>query len=227
MTSRSILIAAALAASLSPAAVYAQAADPGAAQIEAFNAALLAAMKQGKALGINGRYAKLAPAVEAAFDLPTMTRFAVGPKWLTVSPADQAALVKAFSRMTVATYAKNFDDFNGERLVVDAKVQTRGPDKLVRSHIIPKDDKPTDLIFRMRQASDGKWKVIDVYYQGSISELTTRRSDFASTLASGGAPGPAEEDRRPGRQADGGGVEAGQERTPPRLRRRRADVPNV
>ena len=57
-----------------------------------------------------------------------------------------------------------------------------------KSHIIPKADKPTDLIFRMRQASDGKWKVIDVYYQGSISELTTRRSDFASTLASGGAP---------------------------------------
>jgi phospholipid transport system substrate-binding protein len=183
-----MMIAAALAAALSPAAVYAQAADPGAAQIEAFNAALLATMKQGKSLGVNGRYQKLAPAVDAAFDLPTMTRFAVGPKWLSVAPADQAALVKAFSRMTVASYAKNFDDYSGERFAVDANVQTRGPDKLVKSHIIPKADKPTDLIFRMRQASDGKWKVIDVYYQGSISELTTRRSDFAATLASGGAP---------------------------------------
>jgi phospholipid transport system substrate-binding protein len=28
--------------------------------------------------------------------------------------------------------------------------------------------------------------VIDIYYNGSISEITTRRSDFAGTLASGG-----------------------------------------
>jgi phospholipid transport system substrate-binding protein len=39
----------------------------------------------------------------------------------------------------------------------------------------------------MRQ-SDGVWKVVDVYY-GAISQLTTRRSDFAAPLASGGAKG--------------------------------------
>jgi phospholipid transport system substrate-binding protein len=32
------------------------------------------------------------------------------------------------------------------------------------------------------------WKVVDVYY-GAISQLTTRRSDFAAPLASGGAKG--------------------------------------
>ena len=42
------------------------------------------------------------------------------------------------------------------------------------------------LNYRMRQAGDA-WKVIDVYYNGSISQLTTQRSDFASSLASGGA----------------------------------------
>ena len=39
----------------------------------------------------------------------------------------------------------------------------------------------------MRQTPEG-WKIIDVYY-GAISQLTTRRSDFAGPVASGGAKG--------------------------------------
>jgi phospholipid transport system substrate-binding protein len=38
----------------------------------------------------------------------------------------------------------------------------------------------------MRQSS-GTWKVIDIYLNGFVSELATRRSDFGSTLSSGGA----------------------------------------
>ena len=191
MSARNLALAAAMAAamtvSLVPAsAVVAQAADPAAAQIDAFDASLLDTMKQAKALGVDGRYRKLGPAVEQAFDLPMMTRFAVGPKWSTLSPADQAALTKAFTRLTVASYAHNFDGYGGERFTVDAKVDTRGVDKLVRSHIVRAGDKPVDLAYRMRQGTDGRWKVIDVYYSGSISQLTTQRSDFASSIAVSG-----------------------------------------
>ena len=44
-----------------------------------------------------------------------------------------------------------------------------------------------NLMYRMRESS-GSWKIIDVYY-GSISQLTTRRSDFAAPIASSGAAG--------------------------------------
>jgi phospholipid transport system substrate-binding protein len=169
------------------AAVHAQAADPGAAQIETLNSALLDLMKGSRALGPEGRYRKILPAVQQAYDLPVMTRFAVGPKWATLSPQDQSALIQSFARLTAASYAHNFDGYSGERFVVDPDVQNRGPDKLVRSHILS-NDKPVDLTYRMRQSSDGKWKIIDVYYNGSISELTTRRSDFSSSIDSGGAP---------------------------------------
>jgi phospholipid transport system substrate-binding protein len=46
---------------------------------------------------------------------------------------------------------------------------------------------PVSLTYRMRQVG-GSWKIIDVYY-GAISQLTTRRSDFAGPVASGGAAG--------------------------------------
>jgi phospholipid transport system substrate-binding protein len=39
----------------------------------------------------------------------------------------------------------------------------------------------------MRQVG-GTWKVVDVFLNGYVSELATRRADFASTVAAGGAP---------------------------------------
>jgi len=169
-----------------PAAVeaQAQAADPAAQQIGKFSDALLGAMKQAKSLGAKGRYSKLEPVISQVFDLPLMTRFAVGTSWSTLSPAQQQELVKAFSRMTVATYAHNFDGYNNQKFQL-ADVQTRGPDKLVHTVLVGGGDK-TNLVYRMRQ-SGGTWKVIDVYYNGSVSSLLGQRSEYATTLKSGGA----------------------------------------
>jgi phospholipid transport system substrate-binding protein len=169
-------------------AARAAAADPAAAQVDAFDAALLSAMKAGKTAGVQGRYRALAPAVARAFDIPTMIRFAVGQQtWTTLPAAQQQTLTEAFQRLTVASYAHNFDGYAGERFEVDPNVLTRGPDKVVQSKIIPPSAAPVVISYRMRQ-SGGAWKIIDVFYNGSISQLTTRRSDFSATLAHGGAP---------------------------------------
>jgi phospholipid transport system substrate-binding protein len=114
-----------------------------------------------------------------------MTRFAVGTTWSSLSPEDRAALVKAFTRMTVATYAHNFDSYGGEKFSIE-KVDTRGPDKLVRTRLAGGGE-PTQLSYRMRQ-NGGAWKVIDVYYNSTVSSLLGQRSEYATTLNSGGAP---------------------------------------
>jgi phospholipid transport system substrate-binding protein len=162
-------------------------ADPAAARVDAFDHALLEAMKGGARLGVQGRAKLLGPAVTATFDLPTMTRFAVGAAWSGFTPAQQSALTAAFTRLTVASYAHNFDSFSGERFDIDPNVQSRGADKIVQCKLVPAHDKPVALLYRMRQTPDG-WKIIDVYYDG-ISQLTTRRSDFAQPVATGGAAG--------------------------------------
>ncbi len=176
---------AAVALPTAPAVADAQS-DPAARQITAFTDTLLDTMRQAKALGISGRYAKLKPAVEQAFDLPTMTRLAVGPSWSTLSASDQQALIDAFERMTLANYARNFDDFNGEKFVVDPNVQARNDDRIVETTLVPAHAAPIPFVYRMRQ-SNGAWKVVDVYLNGYVSELATRRSDFSSTIASGGS----------------------------------------
>jgi len=174
------------AAFLAVAPALAQASDPAAATVDSLDAALIATMKAGAAAGMKGRIARIGPAIDRAFDLPLMTRLAVGPGWNTIAATDQQALVAAFRRMTVAQYADNFDGFSGQSFVVAPNVETRGGDKLVRTTL--KDPKGSDvaIAYRLRQ-SGGAWKIIDVFYKNSISQIATRRSDFAAILQKGGA----------------------------------------
>jgi phospholipid transport system substrate-binding protein len=180
-----LALAAALSANLAP-TVQAAIPDPAAERVNALDNALLDTMKQGPALGPKGRFRKLTPVIEQSFDIPTMTAYAVGPAWATFAPADKQAVIRAFGRLSAASYAHNFDSFGGERFEING-VQQRGADKVVLSKIVPAHGDPTNLTYRMRQTADG-WKIIDVYY-GAISQLTTRRSDFAGPVASGGAKG--------------------------------------
>lgn len=178
-----VAIAAALTVS---SAAFAQIADPAAGTVQSLDDALIATMKAGAAAGMKGREARIGPAIDRAFDLPLMTRLAVGPSWNTIAAADQQALVAAFRRMTVAQYADNFDDFSGQSFAMAPNVETRGGDKLVRTTL--KDPKGSDVAIAYRlRASGGTWKIIDVFYKNSISQIATRRSDFASVLQKGGA----------------------------------------
>ncbi|HXC57654.1 MAG TPA: ABC transporter substrate-binding protein [Rhizomicrobium sp.] len=163
----------------------ARADDPAIATVQGFYDTLLASMKGGKALGAQGRFAKLQPAVARAFDMGTMIKYAVGPGWDAATPADQSALTDAFARMTAAQYAGNFDSFHGESFVVDPNVVTRGSDRYVSSKLVTKDQ-TVAFIYRVRQFGSS-WKIIDVLLDGNISQLSVYRSDFAATVKAGGA----------------------------------------
>lgn len=164
----------------------AQAGDPARAPVQTLDDGLLAIMKGGRTLGTAGRAARIAPVVDQTFDIPLITRLSVGPDWLKVAPADQSALVAAMRRLTVAQYASNFDSYGGESFKIDPNVETRGTDKVVRTTLAAPKGDPVSIGYRLRQ-SGGSWKIVDVYYKNAISQLATRRADFASIFAKGGA----------------------------------------
>lgn len=161
-------------------------ADPAAAGVERFYAVLLETMKVAGKLPVKGRYDKLEPAVRAAFDLPTMTRIAVGPIWNSLPADQQKMLVEVFSRMTIATYASRFDGYSGERFEVDPAAVARGAQRIVRTRLVQPKDAPVVLDYLCRETPAG-WRITDVYLNGTISELATRRSDFGSLLKPGDA----------------------------------------
>jgi phospholipid transport system substrate-binding protein len=166
-------------------AAKAEAPDPAVQQVQTFYNVLLDSMKHAKELGMKGRYEKLKPVIDQTFDFPDMVRLAVGPSWATTPAADQQALLVAFERMTVAQYASNFSGYDGEKFVVDPVTTVRGTDHVVQSKLIAKDQ-TVSFGYRMRETG-GSWKVLDIYLNGTISQLATQRSDFGSTLAAGGA----------------------------------------
>ncbi|WP_010215766.1 ABC transporter substrate-binding protein [Sphingomonas sp. PAMC 26621] len=164
----------------------AQTADPARAQVQTLDDGLIAIMKGGSSLGASGRASKIGPVVDQTFDIPLITRLSVGPDWVKVAPADQTALVAAMRRMTVGQYATNFSSWSGHTITIDPRIETRGADKLVRTTLSAPKDEAVPIAYRLRQ-SGGKWRVIDVYYRNAISQLATRRADFASVFAKGGA----------------------------------------
>ena len=155
------------------------------ASIEAFHAALLDIMKNADALGVKGREARIRPAVERTFNLEAMARIACGRPWNDFTPTQQAAVVKAFSDWSIATYASRFDGFSGESFAIDGESDLPNGDHMVRTHINRVNDSPVALNYLMRQA-EGRFRVVDIYLTGTISELASRRADFTSILRDGG-----------------------------------------
>ena len=166
----------------------AQGTDPATQRVSSLSDALLDTMKQAKELGVKGRYDKLSPVLAKTYDLPLMTRIAVGPNWATLTPEQQKAVVAAFTRMTTATYASRFDGFSGEQFVILQTVDQKNGDKIVKTQIIQSNGKPVALSYLVRNTGSD-WRIIDVYLNGTISELANRRAEFGAVLKSGGADG--------------------------------------
>lgn len=168
-----------------PARAQNQAVDPAVVSIRAFYDVLLETMKQADKLGVRGRYDKLAPIIRTTYDLPAMTRLAIGPDWNTIPPEQQTALLDSFARRTIATYANRFDGYSGQSFEVEPEVESRNTGRIVRTKIIRPPEFPVTLNYLMRGSGD-TWKIVDVYLAGTISELATQRSEFSALLKKGG-----------------------------------------
>ena len=151
--------------------------------VRAFYTTLLDTMRNGQTLGAAGRYGRLAPAIRQSFDIPFMTRLAVGPDWDTLNPTQQAQVTEAFARYVAAVYAERFHKYAGEQLTVTGE-QNSPAGTVITSQIVASDGQPTHINYLMRND-----KIADVYLNGTISELATRRSEFSGILKAQGING--------------------------------------
>lgn len=174
------------AGTLPPVAAPAQAASASDV-VRNFYAQLVDVMRQGDQLGFSGRYKKLEPTIKTAFNLPLMTRFAVGLDWTKATPEEQQALTAAFSDFSVATYANQFKAYDGEVFqVIGEKPATGG--LIVETQLKPRESDPVTLNYLMKKDDQGSWRIVDVFLDGAISELATRRSEFTSIVRRDGIP---------------------------------------
>ncbi|MFY9288118.1 MAG: ABC transporter substrate-binding protein [Alphaproteobacteria bacterium] len=155
--------------------------------VKEFYTQLVGTMKQGDQLGYAGRFKKLEPTIKSAYNLPLMTRLAVGPAWEKATASEQEQLISAFSDFSVANYASRFAKYDGEQFEVTGEKPVSGG-VIVETKLTPKDGEAVVLNYMMRPDEKGEYRIVDVFLDGSISELATRRAEFTSIVTREGLP---------------------------------------
>ena len=149
---------------------------------------LLSTMKNGRTLGQSGRFVQLEPVVRRTFDIATMARLSVGPSsWATMSESQRQQVIDGFGRYISAIYADRFDSYAGQKLQVTDE-QTAAAGVIVHSQIVKANGEPVTVDYLMHKNGD-TWLISDVYLDGAISEVATRRSEFAAILRNEGIDG--------------------------------------
>lgn len=167
-----------------PTASRAASSNPGQV-VTSFHDALLGVMKEAKTLGIKGRYDKLKPSIERSFQLPLMIQVAASSYWPQASPDQVEKLVDAFTRLSVSTYASQFDGYAGEKFETGDALPGPQNTTLVKSRIVKTGGSTVDITYVMRQAK-GDWRIVDVLVDKGISELAVKRSEYRGVLRDGG-----------------------------------------
>jgi phospholipid transport system substrate-binding protein len=167
-----------------PAAAGARRESP-VAVVETLHDILLESMRQGADLDFQGRFELIEPVVDLTFDIELMGSKSVGRHWKQLNAEDKAIWVSKFRSYLAASFAGNFNEYDGESFETLGEKPAARETRIVLTKLrVPKSD---DVIFnyRVKQSEDG-WQIIDIYLKGTVSELALRRSDFSTTLKKDG-----------------------------------------
>jgi phospholipid transport system substrate-binding protein len=156
------------------------ASPPAVDVIENFHSALLAVMKDGQKIGFKGRFDQLTPVITASFDLPFIAKTAMGRHWDTLDPSQKSRFVETFRRLSIATYAANFDSYSGERFKVVSEKELDHAQFQVRSQLIKSAGGEVSLDYILRPV-DKQWRIINVIANG-VSDLALKRADYTQFL---------------------------------------------
>jgi len=113
--------------------------------VEEFHATLLGVMKNAKALGVKGRYERLAPQIDKAFNLTLTIRIAVGSYWRGADENEKARLVDAFRHLSISNYAFQFDGYSGQSFAMFGESPGPRGTVLVKTQIVRPKKPPVGL----------------------------------------------------------------------------------
>jgi phospholipid transport system substrate-binding protein len=122
-----------------------------------------------------------------SFDIPTMARLSVGPTWAGISEMQRQQVIEGFGRYISATYADRFDSYAGQKLQVTGEQRNAGG-VVVKSQIVKANGEPVKVDYMMHRNGEG-WLISDIYLDGAISEVATRRSEFGAIIRADGVDG--------------------------------------
>jgi len=146
-------------------------------------------LKASAGLDFNGRVALLCPLLDEAMSVRRQAASAVGASaWNGWTFEQRDHYVGLYRDYLCALYADRFDKDSGQTFhIVGDRPGPRGAIVVLTEVHVPGDD-PIDINYVMQRMS-GAWKIIDLFLDGTVSEVALRRSEFSSLLRDRGYDG--------------------------------------
>lgn len=173
-------------ASIGPAVAQTQAA-PAVGVITRFQGTLLSVMKHAKTLGFNGRYHILGPAVQKSHDLAFIAQVTLGPYWGRLTPPQRAEFKKTFARLTIATYASEFDGYSpGQAFHVTGSRALPNGDVIVATELVSDKGRQASLDYLLAPSA-GTWRIVNILANG-VSDLALKQAQYTAVMRAQGFP---------------------------------------
>jgi phospholipid transport system substrate-binding protein len=160
--------------------------ETAASVITAFHGDLTEVMKSASGLSFEQRVEALTPPVRRTYTLDVMALKVLGPRGKKLSGDDTKRWTATFTRFIVANYARRLTGYSGQVFETLGEEPAPRDTMFVRTRLVRPDDEDVRIDYRTMKNSEEDWKVVDVYSNGTVSELALRRAEFAPLLAKRG-----------------------------------------
>src|SRR5205814_6365555 len=125
------------------------------------------------------RHRALRAAAINAVDFPEAASRTLATHWSERTADERVYFVQLFTDLIDHAFLTRLSH-EGERIALDDESAT-GPETIVRGRAIGRSGSATPVIFSMREASDGVWRIVDVSL-GSMSLVGMYRAQFSRIL---------------------------------------------
>ena len=105
-----------------------------------------------------------------------------GRYWRDLSEDDRLALTAAIRDLAASNYAARFDGYDGERFETTGVEAASHQTILVRTRIVQAGGTATRLDYRLRNDAADQTRIVDVFLNGTVSELAMRRAEYSSVI---------------------------------------------
>ena len=148
--------------------------------VEKLNAALIDVMKNAGRLGYQGRYKKLEPVVKEVFQFEAIAQIALGAHWKKLDQSQKQTFIAKLTELSIATYAAQFNAYDGEAFHYDSTEDTKPDRAIVRYTMFGSNGRPIKFEYIVSRPAD-KWQIVNIVVDG-ISDLALKKAQYTSVI---------------------------------------------
>lgn len=149
--------------------------------IHQLQSSLLQAMREGEKLGYEGRFKLLEPVISQSHDSELIIKTILGATyWSQLDKEQKILIVDTFRQLSIATYASQFNQYEGEQFEVIEQRALPHEQTLVRSQLTKSDGGIVNFDYVLHQ-TEGQWRIVNILFDG-VSDLAIKRGEYRAIM---------------------------------------------